>query len=98
MDTKFDDIVSEIRQTVERFPDHVAIIEDGINKATYRQLWTNALCVAKKLIASPDNSDFVTIMLPKSERYITALLGCWIAGKAFVPIGDDLPYARKSIL
>lgn len=98
MDTKFEDIVSEIKRTVDLFPENTAVIEDGIPTLTYCQMWENASCIANRLKQINSTSKYVTIKLPKSSRYITAILGCWIAGKAFVPIGKDLPDTRKKYI
>ena len=95
MDTKFEDIVSEIKRTVDLFPENIAIIEDGIPTLTYSQMWEDATCIANKLKEKSENSEYVTVELPKSGRYICAILGCWMAGKAFVPVGKDLPDSRK---
>lgn len=84
MDTKFEDIVTEIKGTVDLFPENIAIIEDGIPTLTYRKMWEKAACIANSLKEINSTSEYVTVKLPKSSRYITAILGCWIAGKAFV--------------
>jgi len=94
MDTKFEDIVSEIKGTVDLFPENIAIIEDGIPTLTYREMWEKAACIANRLKEINSTSEYVTVKLPKSSRYITAILGCWLAGKAFVPLGKDLPDTR----
>lgn len=95
MDTKFEDIVTEIKRAVGLFPDNIAIIEDGIPTLTYSQMWEDATCIANGLKEQGDGSEYITVELPKSGRYICAILGCWMAGKAFVPIGKDLPDSRK---
>lgn len=94
MDTKFEDIVSEIKTTVDLFPENIAIIEDGIPTLTYSQMWGKATCVANRLKEINSSSEYVIVKLSKSSRYIIAILGCWLAGKAFVPIGKDLPDTR----
>ncbi|MEE1083307.1 MAG: AMP-binding protein [Paludibacteraceae bacterium] len=98
MDTKFEDIVSEIKTTVDLFPENIAIIEDGIPTLTYSQMWVKAACVANRLKEINSSSEYVIVKLSKSSRYIIAILGCWIAGKAFVPIGKDLPDTRKKYI
>lgn len=98
MDTKFEDIVSEIKRAVDLFPENIAIFEDGIPTLTYSQMWENATYIANSLQETDGDSEYVTIKLPKSSRYICAILGCWVAGKAFVPIGNDLPDSRKKYI
>lgn len=95
MDTKFEDIVSEIKRIVDLFPENIAIIEDGVPTLTYCQMWEDATCIANRLKEQGNSSEYVTVELPKSSRYLCAILGCWMAGKAFVPIGKDLPDSRK---
>lgn len=98
MDTKFEDIVSEVKTTVDLFPENIAIIEDGIPTLTYSQMWGKATCVANRLKEINSSSEYVIVKLSKSSRYIIAILGCWLAGKAFVPIGKDLPDTRKKYI
>lgn len=98
MDTKFEDIVSEIKTTVDLFPENIAIIEDGIPTLTYSQMWGKATCVANRLKEINSSSEYVIVKHSKSSRYIIAILGCWLAGKAFVPIGKDLPDTRKKYI
>ncbi|MEE1178294.1 MAG: thioester reductase domain-containing protein [Paludibacteraceae bacterium] len=98
MDTKFEDIVSEIKTIVDLFPENIAIIEDGIPTLTYSQMWGKATCVANRLKEINSSSEYVIVKLSKSSRYIIAILGCWLAGKAFVPIGKDLPDTRKKYI
>lgn len=97
MDTKFEDIVSEIKKAVDLHPENIAVIEDGISTLTYCQMWEKASCVANGLIKRNRTSEYVTVILPKSSQYVIAILACWMAGKAFVPIGEDLPDTRKKI-
>ncbi len=98
MDTKFEDIVSEISQTVLQYPDNIAIVENGSPVMTYKQLWENALRMAGGLTGKDSAADYALVELPKSAGYIVSILGCWIAGKAFVPIGPDLPQARSAYI
>lgn len=49
MDTKFEDIVSEIKKAVDLHPENIAVIEDGISTLTYCQMWEKASCVANGL-------------------------------------------------
>lgn len=76
------------------FPENAAVIEDGVAALTYGRMWENAARIAEGLKQAAEKSDYVTVKLPKSGRYVCAVLGCWMAGKAFVPIGNDLPESR----
>ena len=97
MDTKNDDILSVLHEVCHTYPEHVAIAE-GDTTVTYRQLWQQARSVADYVKTHGDNSPFVGLNLPKSAAYIVSMIGCWIAGKAFVPIGTDLPQARRNYI
>ena len=97
MDTKFEDIVSEIRQTVDKYPGHVAVtMRMPVVTMTYQEWWQQALCFAEGLRRQCHGSEYVIIELPKSAHYLVSLLGCWMAGKAFIPLGPDLPESRKA--
>ncbi len=98
MDTRFEHIVSEIERAVSRYPENIAIIENGGLTMTYSRLWEQASRLAEGLLRRKSASDHVIIELPKSARYIVSVLGCWMSGKAFVPIGPDLPYSRKEYI
>ncbi len=98
MDTRFEDIISEIKQAVEKYPTHVAIVEDAVTTMTYQELWNHSLCFAEGLHHKCNDSEYVILELPKSTQYIVALLGCWMIGKAFIPLGSDLPEFRKEYI
>jgi amino acid adenylation domain-containing protein/thioester reductase-like protein len=97
MDTKNDDILSVLHEVCQTYPEHVAIAE-GDTTVTYQQLWQQARYVADYVKTHGDNSPFVGLYLPKSAAYIVSMIGCWMAGKAFVPIGTDLPQARRTYI
>lgn len=92
------DILTVLHKTCLAYPDHAAIIEGDDIALTYRQLWQQALRVAEYIRSHGDNSPFVGLNLPKSASYVVAMVGCWMAGKAFVPIGTDLPPARQGFI
>ena len=93
MDTRFEDIVTEIRQAVRQYADHVAVVENGVPTLTYQQLWHQSLCLAEGLRSY--DAGYVMVELPKSATYLVAVLGCWMVGKAFIPLGPDLPASRR---
>ena len=97
MDTKCNDILLVLHDVCQTYPEHVAIAE-GDTTVTYRQLWQQARCVAEYVKMHGGHNPFVGLNLPKSAAYIVSMIGCWMAGKAFVPIGTDLPQARKNFI
>ncbi len=95
MDTRFEDIVSEIRQAVSLYAGHVAVVENGVPTMTYQEWWHDASCLAEGLRSKYADAEYVIVELPKSASYVVSLLACWMTGKPFVPLGADLPAQRK---
>ena len=89
------DILAVLHKTFLTYPEHAAVIEGGNHVLTYKELWHRALRVAEYIRRHDDNGSFIGLNLPKSSSYIVCMMGCWMAGKAFVPIGVDLPLARQ---
>lgn len=98
MATKSNDILSLLKSICLEFPDNIAVAEGDDTTISYRQLWQQSLQVAEYVTQGCDNSTFVGLNLPKSADYIVSMIGCWMAGKAFVPIGTDLPLARQKFI
>lgn len=80
------------------YPDHEAIIEDGRCTMTYIHLWQSALRVATYLNRNAGDDPFIGLRMRKSTAYIVSLLGVWMSGRAFVPIGLDLPEDRQKYI
>jgi non-ribosomal peptide synthetase component F len=80
------------RSLVAQQPDDIAILTDGEDKLSYAQLDARAQNVAAAIVKLPDG--LIAIAIEKSADYIAALLGCWYAGKAFLPLDPALPQAR----
>lgn len=89
------DILSVLQGICRKYPDHAAVVEGDNQTLTYRQLWQQSLCVAEYVKRKGGDGPFVGLNLPKSASYIVGMIGCWMAGKAFVPVGIDLPPARQ---
>ena len=92
------DILALLHHTSLKYPEHAAIVEGGDNVLTYKQLWQQARRVAGYVGRHGADSPFIALHLPKSASYIVAMIGCWMARKAFVPIGTDLPAARRAFI
>ena len=75
-------------------------IEDWIgNQYSYQQVYNNSQLVANyisslKLV----NIDFVAIEADNNIESYFLILGCWLAGKGYVPIPSDTPVERKNYL
>ncbi len=98
MDTSANDILAVLHRVCLTYPDHDAVVENGSRAISYRQLWEKALRMAAYLSSQPSDSCFVGLSLLKSAAYVVSMIGCWMAGKAFVPIGLDLPVARRKFI
>lgn len=94
MDTNKNDILSAIRNTCLLYPDNIAVEVDGKQCVTYAKMWSNALRIAN-YISSHSQAHFIGLQLGKSIAHIECMIGCWMAGRAFVPIGSELPVARR---
>ena len=80
--------------TVKKFPEHTAILTDGRKKISYRELSEQAQALATQL----PRSKLVALSIEKSADYIVALLGCWFAGTAFLPLDPALPPERRDFI
>ncbi|MBQ3753963.1 MAG: thioester reductase domain-containing protein [Prevotella sp.] len=98
MDTSDNDILSVLQHVCQTYPEQTAVAEGDSVMFSYRQLWRQALQVAEYVKCNCSEGSFVGLNLPKSAAYIVGMIGCWMAGKAFVPIGTDLPPARQRFI
>lgn len=85
------------KEIVEKYPDNIAILEDGTKETTYKELFDNAQKVAAYLRKNC-NSQRIGISINKSSEYIVTILGCWYAKKTFVPFDVNLPDERKRFI
>ena len=98
MDTNCNDILLALHEVCQTYPDLPAVVEGDGDSLSYQQLWQQARRVAEYIKHHGSGSNFVGIHLPKSSAYIVCMIGCWMSGKAFVPIGTDLPPARRQFI
>ncbi|MBX3171376.1 MAG: AMP-binding protein [Candidatus Eremiobacteraeota bacterium] len=79
----------------DRHRDQKVALEWGDQQLTYAQLWDRVERVAgglAELGAGPET--LVGLNFSKSPEYVVALLACWWAGAAFLPLDASLPEAR----
>ncbi len=79
----------------DRHRDQRIALEWGEQQLTYEQLWHRVEQVAGGLTemgAGPET--LVGLNFSKSPEYVVALLACWWAGAAFLPLDSSLPEAR----
>src|SRR5436309_1669889 len=80
-------LVEMLRLTVERSPDHEAIVEIGGERINYRQLWERAARVSGGLrVAGVARGDRVAIRLGNSLSWVLAFFGVEMAGAVAVPV------------
>jgi yersiniabactin nonribosomal peptide synthetase len=77
----------------ERRPDALALAWGTDGRMTYGELAANARDLAARLRLAPGEPVAVTI--PKGPRQVVAVLGVLLAGGTYVPVGVDLPAARR---
>jgi amino acid adenylation domain-containing protein len=79
-------------------PDAIAV-EDGDELLTYADLEAWSAAVASGLVARGiDPGDLVAVCLPRSWRFVCAVVGVVRAGAAYVPLSADSPPARLRTL
>ncbi len=95
---KSSDILAFLHKICQTYPQQAAVVEGDAKVLTYKELWQQALQVADYIRSHGSVGQFIGLHLPKSSAYIVSMIGCWMAGKAFVPIGTDLPTARREYI
>src|SRR5687767_13628176 len=76
-----------------------AVLVEGKTAYTYGQLLSKALRISKLIeTAGIGEGNPVGIGISKSADYIACMLGCWIAGTAFVPLDPTLPKERAQFI
>src|SRR6476660_3913247 len=82
-----DSLVEMLRATVDKSPDHEAIVELGGERVTYLQLWDRSARVAGGLKGAGINrGDRVAIRLGNGLDWCIAFFGTQMAGAVAVPV------------
>ena len=78
-----------------KFPENIAVLEDGKSKLTYNQISQSSAKLAEeiKALKLPPGS-LIGLKINKSINYIIALLACWKTGMAFIPLGPEVAKQR----
>jgi amino acid adenylation domain-containing protein len=83
-------IAAKVRQCASR-----SAVVFGSSEVTYGDLWVSSRAVADALTTRGIKpGDLVGIGLQRSADMVTAILGVWQAGAAYVPLDPALPAAR----
>jgi acyl-CoA synthetase (AMP-forming)/AMP-acid ligase II len=87
-----DHFLNSFDRIVEKYPDNVAVLTDGRDPVTYKELQEKAQKIAAVLRregAGPET--LVGLQIEKSADYLASLLGCWYADAAFMPLFSPMP-------
>ena len=89
------EFLQPIWESIEKYSDNTAIVDNQGRKTTYGQLGSMARHIAAGIekMNLPLNS-FIPVILPYSMEYVAAELGVWMAGHALVPMGENFPPER----
>lgn len=95
----FLDFLTCFSKIVSLYPNNDAVVEHGINKTTYLELYKRAAKIGNYLKSLDLKKDsIIGICLDKSAAYITTMLGSWFANAAFLPLDPKLPKSRLTFI
>ncbi|QEG00432.1 Linear gramicidin synthase subunit D [Stieleria maiorica] len=87
---------SAFDRVVNRYPEHVAVEQDGRRHCRYRELQSMSRGIAGLLqSAGVERQSVVAIRIEKSIEYIASLIGIWRAGCIALPLPDVFPAAVR---
>ncbi len=94
-----DTVVQHIAEACARTPDHPAII-DNRGSVKLSQLWQAATVLAGQLSRLPGftREDRIGLLLPRDRSMPSAMLGCMLAGGAFLPLDPSWPTERLNLI
>ena len=91
--------INRFEEMVARSPDHIALMQPDGKPMTYGALNTAADQLAGNLHATGiKKDDTIGICMARGFDFITAMLGVWKAGAAFVPIDPGYPIETLNII
>ncbi len=99
MPSRWQPFLERFLAVLEASPDAAALCRAGEEVVSYSDLRDRAARLAGALRrrgAGPE--DVVALALPRGIDLVIAELACWWAGAAFLPLGPDLPRARRDFI
>lgn len=85
-------LAEKIYHLVQNHPEDFAFEVLGQSPVSYRELWARASAYANCV---EQVSGHVSLCLPRGVDWVSALLGCWIVGKAPILLDPEWPELRK---
>jgi amino acid adenylation domain-containing protein len=85
--------------SAQRRPDHVAVVEPGLDSITYRELDRLSDRLRDRLVAlGVGSGQRVGLWIPKTIDSVAAILGILKAGAAYVPVDPTAPAVRNAYI
>ncbi len=85
----------EFLRRLLKHPDQAIALQQDDRRLTYGQLIERLRTGAGALMElGLEPGQLVAVQIPKSVDYVVAVLACWWAGLAFMPLDPDLPVER----
>src|SRR5438105_2939949 len=86
--------IQRLRAVAAEHPDRVALLTRGVEAVTYRELIERAEAFAARL----EPGRLVPLEAERSAAFVAGVVGCWVAGAAFLPIDPRWPAGRRAFI
>ncbi len=93
------EFILNFQKIVKKYPDNFAIVENGNQKITYKELWNFSQTIAIQLQNKwLQKWEIIAINIDKSIDYIASILAIWSLDAIFMPLSPSLPKDRKDFI
>ena len=86
-------VLTYFEDTVNKFPNHVAVYDENRNISFY-ELWIEAQNIAEILLEEECNKSPILVYLPKSVSSIVTFLGILYSGNFYTPTDINFPFEK----